>query len=190
MKENPGQYDDAKARAEHDKLRQGRIMQETSISNYPSLSYYGASKINEHTLKFWMELRGSWPYHATARWPTWYRFENVPDEGAFARLGWMHDEEDIRKADVTIVYSQSPDDGLRGALVEAGIALGAHRPVILIGNDKAYGTWRHHPRVFQFDLPSRAKVFMGLLAKEKQEHYTKGIASIGPSAIGGALQRY
>jgi hypothetical protein len=59
---------------------------------------------------------------------------------------WLVDEEDVKMSDAVIVYGETQDK-LRGALVEAGIAIGAGILTILIGNCPDFGTWQHHPVV-------------------------------------------
>lgn len=70
----------------------------------------------------------------------------TPDEPEHAAEFWLQDEQDVRDADVVLVYATG-DDHLRGALVEAGIAIAVGVPVVVVGNHNDYGTWQYHPGV-------------------------------------------
>lgn len=59
---------------------------------------------------------------------------------------WLVDEEDVKQADALILYGR-PEDKLRGALVEAGIAIAMGKLVIVVGESPDYGTWQYHPMV-------------------------------------------
>jgi hypothetical protein len=64
------------------------------------------------------------------------------------RQGWIANEEDIRAANVVIVFAGFDGaDVLRGALVEAGMAIALGKPVVVVGESDSYGTWQHHPSV-------------------------------------------
>ncbi len=59
---------------------------------------------------------------------------------------WLVDEEDVKASDAVIVYGEAGDK-LRGALVEAGMAIGQGILTILVGDCPDFGTWQHHPMV-------------------------------------------
>ncbi|MFA9261732.1 MAG: hypothetical protein ACEQSB_00005, partial [Undibacterium sp.] len=59
------------------------------------------------------------------------------------------DHEDVSTADCVIVYAEKGEH-LRGALVEAGIALALKVPVMVIGDHPDYGTWQYHPGVIRY----------------------------------------
>jgi nucleoside 2-deoxyribosyltransferase len=59
---------------------------------------------------------------------------------------WLQDEQDVKDADAVLVYAEGSDH-LRGALVEAGMALAFGVPVFVVGDHEDYGTWRYHPGV-------------------------------------------
>ncbi|MES1986659.1 MAG: hypothetical protein V4440_01270 [Pseudomonadota bacterium] len=71
---------------------------------------------------------------------------------------WLVDEEDVKCSDAVIVYGEK-DDNLRGALVEAGIAIACGILVILVG-DCNFGTWQHHPLVVRAGSFEHAKVMI------------------------------
>ncbi len=69
---------------------------------------------------------------------------------------WLVDEEDVKTSQAVIVYGNS-DDKLRGALVEAGIAIGQGILTILAGNCPDFSTWQHHPCVVHAGSLEHAK---------------------------------
>jgi len=73
------------------------------------------------------------------------------DAGALSALeakGALEDFKGASDADVLILI---PYEGIKGALVEVGIALGSSASVLVIGDDKAVGLFRHLPGVEQID---------------------------------------
>src|SRR5262249_12139340 len=69
---------------------------------------------------------------------------------------WLVDEEDVKASDAVVVFGAA-DDKLRGALVEAGIAIGAGILTILVGDCPDWGTWQHHPVVARATSMEHAK---------------------------------
>lgn len=106
-------------------------------------SVYTASKLKH--AKMWRGLREERPDIAfTARWPD---IEGkVEDSAENAVAFWTHDIADVRRADAVLVYAEA-DEHLRGALIEAGVALGLGKQVVVVGDHPDYGTWQHHPLV-------------------------------------------
>ncbi len=105
---------------------------------------YPASKLRHGPM--WRELDDRTPnvqFHAR-----WLKHNKIgtPDLPNEATQFWMQDVQDIKDADCVFVYAE-PDDHLRGALVEAGIAIALGVPVYTIGKHPDYGTWQHHPNV-------------------------------------------
>lgn len=105
---------------------------------------YTASKIT--TAPMWRELSSMWPhvfFHAR-----WLKHNEIgtPDQREFASRFWIEDEQDVKSADAVIVFAKS-DEHLRGALVEAGMAIASGVPVIVVGIHNDYGTWQYHPLV-------------------------------------------
>ena len=104
---------------------------------------YTASKL--HHRERWRSLRSQWPdVTFTARWPDLDK--DIPSSSDEARSNWLKDEEDVRRADVVMVYAEDGDH-LRGALIEAGMAIALGKTVMVVGEHPDFGTWRHHPRV-------------------------------------------
>ena len=121
---------------------------------------YIASKTNH--AKSWLELRKKWPeVHFVMRWP-WQvvadGHDGTVEAPDYASHFWQNDLADVREADYVLVYAEGQFSAienaevyekLRGALVEAGMALALGKQVILVGNAPDYGTWQHHPNVIK-----------------------------------------
>ena len=81
------------------------------------------------------------------------------EEPANARVFWWDDESDVLDSDVLVVYA-ADGDTLRGALVEAGMAIAYDKPVYITGDSRSYGTWQYHPSVRRVkDLDTLAAEF-------------------------------
>ena len=105
---------------------------------------YTASKLKH--AQMWRDLSKQWNrvfFHAR-----WLKHTEIgtPDAKEHAGRFWMEDEADVKVADAVLVYA-APEDHLRGALVEAGMAIAYTIPVIVVGSHPDYGTWQHHPCV-------------------------------------------
>lgn len=113
---------------------------------------YFASKL--HHAQKWRDLCAATPHlQAHARWLKHHAL-GTTDTSTNARTFWLQDEQDVRDADAVVVYAE-PHDHLRGALVEAGMALAYKVPVVVVGDHPDYGTWQHHPGVLRMpDLPT------------------------------------
>lgn len=101
----------------------------------------------------------------TSRWFSLYH-DHVPDEAQFAKLGWMHDIEDVESADVVLVYGgDQADDRLCGALVEAGAGL-AFGKTVVVGPNPDFGTWQFHPNVHPVGTLEAARTLLRLMASD------------------------
>lgn len=94
----------------------------------------------------WRELSKLWPhviFHAR-----WLKHNEIgtPDLKEYAGRFWLEDQQDVKCADAVLVYAEEGEH-LRGALVEAGMAIAFTIPVIVVGEHPDYGTWQYHPRV-------------------------------------------
>jgi len=116
------------------------------------LRVYTASKL-KHADK-WRALCGdNLHIQCHARWLKHCAI-GTPDTPEHAVEFWMQDEQDVKDADAVLVFAEG-EDHLRGALVEAGMAIAYGVPVIVVGDHPDYGTWQHHPGVQKMDdLPS------------------------------------
>src|SRR6185369_11255331 len=82
-------------------------------------------------------------------------------EGATADFGelWLRIADEIRKSAALVLYAEAADFPLKGALTEAGIALGMRKPVfvclpdlgVLPRNYRPIGSWIAHPLVTRCD---------------------------------------
>lgn len=81
----------------------------------------------------------------TARWVN-HTLEKRPETPQNAIIFWVEDEDDVRDADVVLVFAD-PTDVLRGALVEAGMGIALGKRIIVVGEHESYGTWQYHPLV-------------------------------------------
>lgn len=108
------------------------------------LRVYTASKLG--AAQVWHDIQATWPeIYCHARWLKHNKL-GTPDSPEMAKSFWIEDEEDVRSADVLVVLGRQGEH-LRGALVEAGIAIASGIPVIVVGEHSDYGTWQYHPGV-------------------------------------------
>jgi hypothetical protein len=105
---------------------------------------YFASKLT-HGAK-WRELCARTPeIFAHARWLKHNKI-GTEDSSRNAMKFWIEDQQDVSTADVVVVYGE-PGEHLRGALVEAGMAIARGVRVLVVGEHADYGTWQWHPGV-------------------------------------------
>jgi len=106
---------------------------------------YTASKLSAAPM--WRQLQQDWGSAAFfhARWLRHCEL-GTPDSPEAAPGFWLEDEEDVGTSDALLVWGE-PGQALRGALVEAGIAIARGVPVLVIGENESYGTWQYHPGV-------------------------------------------
>lgn len=121
---------------------------------------YTASKLT--TAALWRDLEKQWPhvlFHA--RWLK-HNLIGTPDLPEFAPRFWKEDEIDVKTADAVLIYAKEGEH-LRGALVEAGMAIAFGVPVIVVGNHPDYGTWQHHECVTQCSTLDEARDYLKYL---------------------------
>ena len=125
------------------------------------LKVYTASKLDKAPL--WLRLIEEWDeIEFVARWPRLH-VGTTPDAPCYAKVFWQHDLEDVSESDIVLVYSE-PHDKLRGALVEAGMALALQKPVIVVGEHLDYGTWQFHPLVYKVPDLEEARLLLKTFA--------------------------
>lgn len=128
---------------------------------------YGASKMTHR--QFWKDLRESEPdIEWTAHWPD-MECEDTPD---LCKFFWTKDHVDIARSDFVLCYAgPGANDQLRGALIEAGIAIGLGKRVVIIDEYRytagIYGTWQYHPQVLRAESLKQALWMMKALTKEE-----------------------
>jgi nucleoside 2-deoxyribosyltransferase len=66
---------------------------------------------------------------------------------ANSKAFWQNNIKEVQDADVVVVFAD-PLHPLRGALVEVGVGLAAEIPIIIVGEHPSFGSWRHHPLVY------------------------------------------
>lgn len=89
---------------------------------------------------------------------SWIDEDGEGQTGSFTEL-WRRITDEISQSSALILYAESSDFPLKGALIEAGIALGMNKPVIVclpgVGIDKRscrpIGSWIQHPLVKRID---------------------------------------
>lgn len=112
------------------------------------LRVYTASKLRHAPM--WRELCASTEHvQFHARWLKHLAL-GTPDTPERAVEFWMQDEQDVKDADAVLVMADG-NDHLRGALVEAGMAIAYGVPVVVVGKHADYGTWQYHPGVTRAD---------------------------------------
>lgn len=114
---------------------------------------YVASKL--HHAPMWRSLRDAWRPHVVinSRWID--TTDGEPDTHDNAPNFWKIDIEDVRNADFLICFGNR-EDVLRGALYEAGIAVGLYIPVLCVGDSPSFGTWQYGPGVIRYDVLDKA----------------------------------
>lgn len=128
---------------------------------------YGASKLSNAPL--WRDLHAKWPHvYFHARWLK-HNEIGTPGLQEYAGRFWLEDESDVRHADALLIYAQEGEH-LRGALVEAGMAIAFKIPVIVVGKHPDYGTWQHHPNVKRVDTLEAAGVLLQQMDQERGLH--------------------
>ncbi len=125
---------------------------------------YTASKLS--TAVEWRQMQLAWPhviFHAR-----WLRHVEIgtPDSPENAVRFWIEDQEDVASADAVLVYAKRGEH-LRGALVEAGIAIACGVPVIVVGEHPDYGTWQYHPDVTRVGSFIEAEQLLKQIEDEK-----------------------
>jgi hypothetical protein len=71
-----------------------------------------------------------------------------------------------------VVFAEG-DDHLRGALIEAGVAIALHKTVIVVGQHPDYGTWQWHSSVRRVRDFEELRITLNLLAS----HGVQGFAA-------------
>jgi hypothetical protein len=114
---------------------------------------YTASKLHHHLL--WKKMREDieWDFvEWTATWVNHSMLENeiagqVIDPEIYLNA-WSQNIWDVRRSDFVLLYSGG-ENMLRGALVEAGCAIGIGLQVLVVGVPLNH-TWAFHPAVKRF----------------------------------------
>jgi hypothetical protein len=126
------------------------------------IKVYIASKL--HYADKFQKLRATWKNDSIDLHARWHDQAALEHEGHSLspedfHIFWSVDEEDVKMSDAIILYGESHDK-LRGALVEAGMAIGAGILTILVGDCPDFGTWQHHPVVVKADSLEHARTML------------------------------
>lgn len=110
---------------------------------------YTASRMLHASL--WLAQRqANFDIEFSARWIDQTKsFDDAAFSDEVKRQGWIQDEEDIRRAEYLVCYGQ-PKETLRGALVEAGMAMALGKKILCVGGSHSFGTWCKHPTIWQY----------------------------------------
>lgn len=124
------------------------------------MKVYVASKLNH--AEMWKNYRANWApeIEVISTWIDNYDPDDLGVNTEFA-AGWSQNLIEVRSCDVVLCYGERSDQ-LRGALVEAGAALGLGKPVIGVGDSESFGTWKHHPNVYWFPTMIGARSRLGM----------------------------
>lgn len=128
------------------------------------IKVYTASKLRHAEMWRTLHMDG---VEFTARWPRLH-VGTVPDDPRYAKIFWVHDEEDVRASDVVLVYAELKDK-LRGALVEAGMAIALGKDVIVVGEHDDFGTWQYHPLVHKARNMKQVALLLRCLAMKRSK---------------------
>ncbi len=126
------------------------------------IKVYIASKLS-HAEEF-IALRNAWGNDGIDLHARWFDQASLEHESHDLspydfHIFWSVDEEDVKTSQAVIVCGRN-DEKLRGALVEAGIAIAMGKLVIVIGEHPDYGTWQHHPTVVRAATLESAKLMI------------------------------
>jgi hypothetical protein len=123
---------------------------ETSLRSITLFPVYGASVVGHAGL--WKDRRRAWRAQGIQITSTWIDAHDLGNEHRLTPLflagQWIQNYQDLLHAKAVIVYAEK-GDVLRGALVEAGIAMGMHKAVVLVcdHDHPSFGSWQYHPLV-------------------------------------------
>lgn len=129
------------------------------------INVYTASKLDHAQLWRDLSVHEDWNHvHFTARWPYMVLCEHhAEDPVVRASHFWRHDFADVQRSDLVLVYGVEGEK-LRGALVEAGIALGMGKRVMVVGKHPDYGSWQYHPNVLRKVSLDNARISLHSIA--------------------------
>ncbi len=101
---------------------------------------YTASKTRH--AQVWRDVRAAGQVDVVSTWI------DEAEQGQTANMAelWARCLREVRSADALILYRPIRGEHLKGALVEAGIALGSHKPVYFVGDPERY-SFLNHPFV-------------------------------------------
>jgi len=116
-----------------------------------------------HHRGMWKHYRRLWASQGVRIVSSWIDCGDDHDRQSPLHYGgaWISNVREITEAKALLCFG-SGKDILRGALVEAGVAIGQHKPVIIIDvvdpipGHPRWGTWQYHPLVHYAASPEDA----------------------------------
>lgn len=131
------------------------------MSSSEKLAVYVASRASIPARSaMWREYRDRWGANIIS---SWIDEAGEGETGDFADL-WTRIHGEILRCERFVLYAEQGDFPLKGALVEAGIALAARKPIWVMGNltlegrtDRPLGSWIRHPLVERINTDARLK---------------------------------
>ncbi len=128
-----------------DRIRLATVEQ---LASHPELNekpkIYLASKAKHRPR--WREFRDSLGYNIISRWiDTDDQYSEDPTGLDYGKL-WEMCIQDAKNCDVLVLYVE-PDEHLKGALVELGVALALGKEIIVTGDLGDNGSWHNHHKV-------------------------------------------
>lgn len=123
-----------------------------------NLKLYIASRV--HHARRWQHLRDIDGVHVTSSWIDCAG----PDESGDMGVHWCKITVDISNSNALLLYAEPDDFPLKGALIEAGYALGCRIPIVVVlpgvelepRNMRPIGSWIQHPLVRRCDVLAEA----------------------------------
>lgn len=110
----------------------------------------------------WKDLRRKWRPQGVQITSTWIdKIDPVHGDSNVTPLAfaghWIENYREITAAKAVLIYATGKDL-LRGALIEAGIAMGQHKAVICVGDidHPGWSSWQYHPLVHFAHTPDAA----------------------------------
>lgn len=122
----------------------------------------------------WIVLRDRWKEHNIEIISTWIDELMLGKEGELEietlNKIWLRNEDQVSNADYVVCFSPEKNEGLRGALIECGMAIASAIPVIVVGPYTGdvgtdWGSWQYHPSVFRVKTISDAQQLIEAQAK-------------------------
>lgn len=129
-------------------------MPDENLNTYPKFYVISRASIPSR-VEMWKSLRDTRGVSIISTWI------DEAEPGATADLSelWMRIAEEISNADRILFYVEPDDFPLKGALIEAGIAIALNKPIFLVSPNcnfaapsyRPIGSWIKHPLVMLCD---------------------------------------
>jgi hypothetical protein len=124
---------------------------------------YTASKIHHYTL--WRKMKEDPDWNFVDWTASWVEHKDIGKENdgeaiddRVFRHAWIANINDVRDSDFVLLYC-GKENGLKGALIEAGAAIGMNCPVVAVGLPESH-SWALHPLVWRFPSLAEARLYL------------------------------